>query len=117
MGCLGHISETWPWLRSLLAHLYTSVTYALGLSKAHLISTWKEFRELLKELKKTVIKNKTSMLGPSPTMWDSEDRKRPFMLSVTAKAIHKLQLSINMNKHCDRSCVSLSRPSVPIEST
>ena len=47
VGQLGHISETTPWLRFLLSHVYSSVAYALKLSKAHLLGTRKEFRLMI----------------------------------------------------------------------
>ena len=50
-GQLGHISKTSPWLCYLLPHLYTSITYALGIAKANLIHTRADFRHILKKAK------------------------------------------------------------------
>lgn len=97
-GRLGHISETLPWLRFLLAHLYTSVVSVLGLSRAHLISTRKEFRDMLKELKDTVPRVEGSSTTAKASSLNACKRKRSFMLSITTKAVQKSRLPINMNK-------------------
>ena len=47
-GKLGHISEISPWLRYLLPHLYMSLTNVLGVSKAKIIHTRADFRQILK---------------------------------------------------------------------
>lgn len=51
-GRLGYIADTAPWLRYMMSHLYTSIAAALGESKAHLILTRKDFRDLLKKYKR-----------------------------------------------------------------
>ena len=96
-GRLGHISETVPWLRFLLAHVYSSVAHALTVSKSHLISTRKEFRDLLKFLKTP--RPLTAGKDGTPLMTeDTHKRHTSFALSVTAKAVHKARLPIHINK-------------------
>lgn len=48
VGLLGHIATTSRWLRHLLSHLYTSITSALHINKAHLISSSNKFRKAIK---------------------------------------------------------------------
>ena len=110
-GRLGHIAETVPWLRFLLAHVYSSVANALCIAQGHLISTRKEFRELLKQIKKDSAavrfeastpnllngtnnnKQPASAASRSPTV-----RRLTFNLSQAAKKVHKSRLPIHFNK-------------------
>ncbi len=50
-GLLGHISNTAPWLKHLMSHLYTSISAALGSNTSYLICTNKSFREQIKKQK------------------------------------------------------------------
>ena len=103
-GRLGYISETVPWLRFMMAHLYASSAHALGLSKAHLINTRKEFREMLKLLKQqrvttdndtkascdtsqSVTQGNCILGSTAPKSDDREKRHRSYLLSITAKTV------------------------------
>jgi hypothetical protein len=50
VGHLSHIATTSRWLSHLLSHLYTSITSALQLNRAHEIDTNKAFRQALKKV-------------------------------------------------------------------
>lgn len=55
-GRLCHISGTAPWLRFLImSHIYTSTTAALKQADAILISTSKDYREMMKEAKRACL--------------------------------------------------------------
>ena len=109
VGQLGHISETTPWLRFLLSHVYSSVAYALKLSKAHLLCTRKEFRLMIKELKKLQLifnnwlkdhnSNQVNMIEINKNKSENQNLRHPaFIMPVTSKAIHKSRRGIEMNK-------------------
>lgn len=96
-GRLGHISETVPWLRFLMAHLYASSAHALGLAKAHLINTRKEFRNMLKLLKQERFNQDADTSDATETDTSKEERHKSYYLSVTAKMVHKSRLPIDFN--------------------
>ncbi len=101
-GRLGHISETAPWLRFMLAHVYSSLAFALKSSKAHLISTRKEFRDMLKLIKKgwtPALPDSTTQGEDSTHAEDRlrEERHQSFRLSKTAKAVHQSRKEITFN--------------------
>ena len=62
-GRLGHIVDTSLWLLYRMSHMYTSITYALGESKAHLTNTRKDFRAMLKLAKGRWVKAGTYSIG------------------------------------------------------
>ena len=100
-GRLGHISETLPWLRFLMSHVYSSMAYAPAVSQSHLICTIKEFRELIRFLKTARLPTKNKSDNSDSTLQyeeEKEKRKITFALSVTAKAVHKTGLPIHINK-------------------
>ncbi|KAL7539229.1 hypothetical protein ACHAWF_006339, partial [Thalassiosira exigua] len=59
-GCLGHIANTAPWLRFLMAHVYTSIARALKVSTSILITTNKGFRDMIKTIKAAPASAKTT---------------------------------------------------------
>lgn len=50
VGNLSHIANTSRWLTHILSHLYTSISSALKINKAHEIRTNKAFREALRRV-------------------------------------------------------------------
>jgi hypothetical protein len=54
-GQLNHISNTAPWLKHIMAHLYKSIAAALGSNKASLVSTNRHFREQIQLAKANAI--------------------------------------------------------------
>ena len=80
-GRLGHISETVPLLRFMMLLVYTNVAHILSISKAHLINTRKDFRDMKKLLKKkSVIPSQTQEdvsntdgITESPTGSDTQE--------------------------------------------
>jgi len=109
-GRLGHISDTSPWLRFLMSHLYTSITSALGVANAHLINTRADFRAMLKKAKGGWVKAGTySVNKKTPLKQDSkvkhkskipskETRHRSFAMSTTAKKLHQTRLVFKFNE-------------------
>ena len=92
-GRLGHISETAPWLRFLMSHIYSSLTHSLGVACGHLISTRKDFRDMLKFIKKG-----TSNLPEDATPKQKQlARHVTFAQSQTAKAIHHSKQPMSFN--------------------
>ena len=91
-GRLGYISETSPWLRFLMSCMYTSMAHALKASRAHLITTNRDFRNLLKLVKKnlkfpTTNAAHTSQYG-KPTQHNEEQRHQAHATSTAAKKVH-----------------------------
>ena len=50
-GKLGHISETPPWLKFLMSHLYQSIAFAILGNSAQLINTDKQYISMIKAIK------------------------------------------------------------------
>ena len=92
-GQLCHISDTAPWLRFLMSHVYTSITAALKISEGHLINTSKKFREMLKRAKSPPEKQTTDENRDS----DEASRKQSFAQSVTAKLVHHSKKRFKIN--------------------
>ena len=73
-GRLGHIAETVPWLRFLMAHIYMSVAAALNVSRAHLINTRSDFRSWLKEIKRGSLALSSRPKSTQPTCPGTPDQ-------------------------------------------
>lgn len=139
-GQLGHISETVPWLRFLLAQVYTSIAHGLGCAQSHLYNTRKQFRELLKMIKADneflkghgLSKDKSSKDQDQPKVENdciankngieidqtmARTRHRlSFNLSKTAKEMHHCRLAIPFNRTLRKELklieAALSDPSI-----
>ena len=100
-GQLGHISDTVPWLRMLMSHLYTSVAYALNRSRSHLTYTRKEFREMIKYLKQNpqqIAQQRSNGKKNDLTVEQIKiNNTRSFVQAVSAKAIHHSKIRIEFN--------------------
>ena len=106
-GRLGHIADTSPWLRFLMSHLYTSITFALGVAHANLVNTSSDFRAMLKKAKGGWIKAGTYTIGkkrPSkPTAKPQSKtpakaaRHISFAMSKSSKMLHQTRLMFKFN--------------------
>lgn len=111
-GRLGFISETAPWLRFMMAHLYTSVAAALKISVSHLLETSWDFRMMMKFLKGRAYELQHANTNDCDSPHNSQDiphvsansfqqsktnREITFAQSITAKAIHRSRLPIEFN--------------------
>jgi hypothetical protein len=111
-GRLGFISETAPWLRFMMSHLYTSAAAALKISESHLLETNKDFRLMMKLLKGRAKDEKLTTTSDRDSIHKSQDtshvstnslqrsktaREITFAQSITAKAIHRSRLPIQFN--------------------
>ena len=76
-GLLGHISNTAPWLKHLMSHLYTSISAALGSNTSYLICTNKSFREQIKIAKGKAI--------------ESNEMEKSFAQAEMARKVHNLK--------------------------
>jgi hypothetical protein len=74
VGQLAHISNTALWLKHLMAHLYTSISAAIGSNTAILIATNKHFREQLRVARES-----------------DNDMEKSFAQSESAKKIHNFK--------------------------
>jgi hypothetical protein len=81
-GELCHISTTAPWLSHLLSHIYTSITAALKQSESHLVSTNKDFRQMLNKLKQHTFSGRQG----SPLARDALEAS--YAASTTASMVH-----------------------------
>jgi hypothetical protein len=89
-GKLNHIAFGAPWLKYLLGNIYSSLTTALCLNKAHLIRMSPRFHEALRNIQTAP----TSAAG---------DAKRAFYTGATARRVHGSNTlhHINTNLRCD----------------
>ena len=92
-GQLGHISETAPWLRFLMPHIYASLAHALKASRQRLIRTSKAFRDLLKLIKQ----NRVNSVQPTPSCKTQIGREISHAQSITAKTIHHSRSKYDFN--------------------
>ena len=74
-GKLGHISETAPWLKFLMSHLYQSIAFAILGNSVQLVHTDKQYRSMIK-----TIKEGAHLLR--------DDKSKTFAQSVTALKVH-----------------------------
>ena len=121
-GRLGHISETMPWLRFLMSHVYTSITAALKESEAHLIATNKSFRDMLKLAKNREVgfspQKDASGTGYNGTKGSNTsdgdktqalDLEKSFAQSSTAKMIHHNRRAFYVNKSLKKELQLITR--------
>ena len=75
-GKLGHISETAPWLKFLMSHLYHYIAFSLQGNSVQLVHTDKEYRSMIKTIKDS------ENLPP-------DDKSKTFAQSATARKVHR----------------------------
>lgn len=91
-GELCHISNTAPWLSHLLSHIYTSITAALKQSESHLVSTNKDFRQMLNKLKQHTFS------GKQGSSWSRATLEASYAASTTATMVHKSHQRFFINR-------------------
>ena len=101
-GRLGHISETLPWLRYLMAQLYLSITASLGES-TEILLTKGQFRQLLKQAKKQLATQPIDGSDEAAAQHERAVRHKRFAQSRTSKMIHhtKHKFKINYTLRCE----------------
>ena len=101
-GRLGYNAETLPWLRFVMSSMYSSLAYALGESKAHLVRTDRNFRKLTRCIKRDLrfhkTKDKDDNAHGKPAGNDVSKRTHGFSLSQTSKRIHHSRKRFEMNR-------------------
>ena len=104
-GRLGFVSDTAPWLRFLMSHLYTSIASALGLSHAHLYSTNKSFREMVKTARVGGAVSYTNLT----LTFDQKARDISFARSRVGKAVYNTPRRFFINRTLMRELALLHR--------
>ena len=87
VGLLGYIASSCRWLRHLLSHLYTSITAALQVNQAHLISSSRKFREAIK----------AARANDTFTTDEPSSDVRSFAQSWVARTVHRAQKKHYLN--------------------
>jgi hypothetical protein len=81
VGLLSYIASSSRWLRHLLSHLYTSITAALKINQAHLISSSTKFKAAIKAIRAS--DTITSQAPPTEV--------QRFTQSWVARTVHRAQ--------------------------
>ena len=89
---LGYNADTHPWLRFMMSSMYVSLAHALGSSRDHLVKSNKDFRALLKHVRRDLrfhkSRNGDSSAHSKPAQTNDSKREHRFALSQTSKRIH-----------------------------
>ena len=88
VGLLGYIASSCRWLRHLLSHLYTSITAALQVNQAYLVSSSRKFREAIKAARAT----------DTFTTEEPSSDVQSFAQSWVARTVHRAQKKHYLNK-------------------
>ncbi|KAL7524035.1 LOW QUALITY PROTEIN: hypothetical protein ACHAWF_000791, partial [Thalassiosira exigua] len=85
-GKLGYIADTAPWLRFLMAHVYTSIAGFLKISASNIIDNHTGFRDMIKTIQSS------PQAWKSPSKLDKTARDTSYAQSTTTKMIHHSDL-------------------------
>lgn len=88
VGLLGYIAASSRWLRHLLSHLYTSITSALHINQAHLISSSKKFRAAIK----------VARASDTLSTQEPPSEAKHFAQSWVARSVHRAHKRHFLNK-------------------
>ena len=103
---LGYNADMQPWLRFVMSSIYASLAHALGASRAHLVRPDRDFRALIKHVRKDLrfhkIRDEDLGAHGKPAQTDDSKREHRFALSQTSKRIHHSRKQFQMNRTLHR---------------
>jgi len=101
-GRLGYNADTQPWLKCVMSSMYASLAHALGSSRAHLVRSDRDFRALVKHVRKDLrfhrIRDEGDDAHGKPARTSDSKREHGFALSQTSKRIHHSRKRFQMNR-------------------
>jgi hypothetical protein len=103
-GQLAHISNTAPWLKHLMPHVYTSIMAGIKTNKVQLINTNKHFREQMKIAKNDAIDKMERTFAQSETARKIHCHKKEHWINGTLKEELQLIRAALSDKSISKAC-------------